>query len=94
MHEFFILDVEETRRADQCLWWRPENSGYTIRLDLAGRYSEAQVRSQPSYYNNGHATIAVPCDVVLEHAVHVVPSNKTALAEFHDARPQVVEVLS
>jgi hypothetical protein len=36
---------------DDCLWWRPERSGYTAFVDEAGRYTrteaEAQQRSRP-----------------------------------------------
>jgi hypothetical protein len=60
--EFFILDTRH--RGDQLLWWRPDNSGYTIYLEAAGRYTEEQVRSNLSYYENGE-TRAIPCEDVL-----------------------------
>lgn len=84
--EFYILDVEESQRSDECLWWRPKNSGYTCCLETAGRYSLDEVRARQSYYDNGEQTIAVPCEAVDKHAVRVVPATMQTLNEFSAAR--------
>jgi hypothetical protein len=72
--EFYILSLKWTR-SESCVWWRPENNGYTIFLIAAGRYSKETVLSNPGYYNNGTDTRAIPCDVVEQYVKRVLPSN-------------------
>lgn len=63
--ECFILSVHHcTREKNFIEFFRPDNSGYALRLHAAGRYTEQQVMERPDYYNDGECNIAVPCDVI------------------------------
>lgn len=63
MTEYYILCLKELGAYRQVLlWWRPNNRGYTISLDKAGRYTEEEVQAHPLYYSNGESTLAIPCD--------------------------------
>ncbi|TBL50563.1 hypothetical protein EYY98_08990 [Obesumbacterium proteus] len=63
--EYFILSVHHcTREKNFIEFFRPNNSGYALRLHAAGRYTEQQVTERPDYYNDGDCNIAVPCDVI------------------------------
>lgn len=53
-------------------WWGPNNSGYVWNLDLAGKYTEEQVRRIPDYYDNRAHTIAVPCEIADAYANRMV----------------------
>lgn len=48
----------------QAIWWRPNNAGYTHRIERAGFYTAAEIAAAPDYYHNGHSTIAVPVERV------------------------------
>lgn len=91
--EFYILSLKHTQRAHRVLtWWRPKNADYCFRLELAGRYTAGQVAAEPDYYDNGHSTRAVPCEVVEALAINV----RTVRTRFidpteHDASNRVVE---
>lgn len=83
MREYFILSLPWTRE-NYATWWCPNNSGYTSTLALAGRYTEHDVTSRASYYNNGETTIAIPCDeaeaaavpVVFDHAIRTLVQRR------------------
>ncbi|PAV95265.1 hypothetical protein CJD50_17660 [Hafnia paralvei] len=63
--ECFILSVHHcTREKNFIEFFRPDNSGYALRLHAAGRYTAQQVMGHLGYYNDGHCNIAVPCDVI------------------------------
>jgi hypothetical protein len=64
MSDYYILSLKWTRSGEECVtWWGPDNSGYVESIDKAGRYSEARVRANPSYYDNRTSTLAIPCEV-------------------------------
>lgn len=83
--DYFILSLNATR-SDELCWWRPNNAGYTCRLDDAGRYSREDVERALSYYHNGESTLAIPCAAVEAHAVRVVPGERALLAEWTERR--------
>jgi|KBSSwiStaDraftv2_1062776.scaffolds.fasta_scaffold2344083_2 hypothetical protein len=58
--------------SDLVLFWRPNNSGYTVFLESAGRYSAELVETKASYYNNGETTVAVACEIVDRFAKRAV----------------------
>lgn len=65
MKHFYILSLKWSKKKDKVItWWRPNNAGYCLRMDWAGKYTQAHVDEHQSYYNDGKSTIAVPCDVV------------------------------
>lgn len=68
---FYILSTKYSE-GDYMTWWRPNNAGYTTRLDDAGVYTAEQVKAHPGYYNNGERTEAIPVSEVLKHVVRVV----------------------
>ena len=73
--EYFVISVAHTPRCSRYITlWAPNDAGYRGRTATAGRYTESQVKSNLSYYNNGCDTIAVPCDV-LEPLSHPVPDG-------------------
>lgn len=74
---FYILSLKWTRE-DLATWWMSKNSGYTSRLDDAGRYSREHVETGRSTYDNGDSTIAIPCAKVDAAAVRVVSTEKLA----------------
>lgn len=76
--EFFVLSLRWTR-GESLTWWCPNNSGYTIVLEQAGRYSRSAVDGNPAYYNNGTTTLAIPCADVERVAVRVVPESSMLL---------------
>lgn len=57
------------------MWWRHNNSGYTIRLEDAGKYDQEMVQKNRSYYDNKRETVAIPCHDVEEFAVRIVSSD-------------------
>jgi hypothetical protein len=75
--EYYIYSFHSS--PDLMLWWRANNAGYTTRLDDAGRYTEEQVRAEPDYYDNRTETVAVPCDVVDDAAVRVLPNDSSLI---------------
>lgn len=72
MKYYYIMSLKHTHGIDQILWWRDNNSGYTINLDLAGKYTEDDVTKHASYYDNNDATRAILCDSVDKFANRVV----------------------
>lgn len=40
--EWLVLCAKEPGHGDLCLWWGPNRSGYTTRLDKAGRYTREE----------------------------------------------------
>lgn len=85
-NEFYILSMKWTRGGDSLTWWAPNNNGYTIVLEHAGRYTEEQVAGNPDYYNNGYNTLAVPCDAVEAVAIRVVPHSSSLLEKLTGKR--------
>lgn len=72
--EYYILSLKWTR-GDEATWWNPDNAGYTIVLDRAGRYAESRVKAAPCYYNNGVSTRAIPCEEAEKIATRVVVTD-------------------
>ena len=72
--DYYILSLKNTD-PEALVWWRPNNAGYTIFLDMAGKYSVGEVFGNKSYYDNGKDTMALPCHIVDEFVAKIVPSN-------------------
>ena len=70
--DYYILSLTHFD-PDHYIWWRANNSGYCTRLDWAGKYSEEEVKRNPSYYDNGKDTKAILCDEVDKVAIKSVP---------------------
>lgn len=46
MSDYLIAHIGHTTKShEHVTWWKPESYGYTICIDKAGRYSEAEARS-------------------------------------------------
>ena len=71
---YYILSLTHNH-PESLVFWRPNNSGYTYVLDLAGKYSHEQVINKNHYYNNGKDTKAIPCHLLDEFAVKMVPAS-------------------
>lgn len=69
---YYILSLKNGPAGDALLWWRPNNAGYTITLEAAGVYTQAEVDAHPRYYNDGENTVAVPVAEAEARAFRVV----------------------
>jgi hypothetical protein len=74
-----------TKWQEHISWWKPESRGYTICVDKAGRYSEAEARS---ICQHGEC-IAVPVDVAESLALSTPYYRRPngTLAELYDGGP-------
>lgn len=72
---YYILSIKNGPAGNDLLWWRPDNAGYTVVLESAGVYTQADIDEHPRYYNDGTDTVAVPVAEVERRAVRVVPSD-------------------
>jgi len=65
--EYYVYSIT-CSKADEvrgiAIWWRPNDNGYTSKLDRAGRFRHEKIMADPNIYNNGETTFAIPCDVV------------------------------
>ena len=59
---YYILSLKHSKGSDALLWWGPQNCGYTIALDKAGKYSQGTIDERPEYYNDLKDTMAVKCE--------------------------------
>lgn len=59
----------------QACFWRSDNAGYTSNPFEAGQYTEAEVEADPSYYNNGESTIAIPVSYDILTSLGLIPKN-------------------
>lgn len=88
MSEFYIVSLKHSGKQyghrDFVLFWRPNDMGYTLFLEAAGRYSREDVESNADYYNNGESTIAVPCELAESLAHKAVYSDD--FRKLRDAR--------
>jgi hypothetical protein len=76
MSDFYIVSVKHTRRDQQYITvWRPNDCGYAWPLSWAGKYDETSIKARPDYYHNGYDSFAVPCEVLDELAVPVIPGT-------------------
>lgn len=71
---YYILSIKNGPVGNDLLWWRPGNAGYTVVLESAGVYTQADIDAHP-HYNNGVDTLAIPVAEVERRAVRVVPSD-------------------
>lgn len=69
--DWLVLCLDEPGHGDVGLWWGPNRSGYTRRLDEAGRYTESEARRCAGAADGGD--LAVPLSALEGRAVRVVP---------------------
>ena len=86
MSQYLIAHIGHTTKwCEHVTWWKPDSRGYTVCVDKAGRYSEAEARS---ICQHGEC-IAVPVAAV-EGLARTTPyyrqSNGT-LAKLYDGGP-------
>jgi hypothetical protein len=77
---YLILSLKWSVTSENLVWWRPNNSGYTVLIERAGHYSREEVEAHPSYYNNGDTTIAVPLSLAVGMSHRIVLNNEAGLA--------------
>jgi hypothetical protein len=60
----YVLSLAHSHATDRLLtWWGPNDSGYSVALEGAGKYTSTDI-SKSSYYNDGDRSIAIPCEIV------------------------------
>ena len=72
--DYYILSLTHNH-LESLVFQRPNNSGYTYILELAGKYTREQVEAKKYYYDNGKDTKAIPCHLLDEFVVRIVPSD-------------------
>lgn len=75
MSDKYVIYSLKWTRGDNIIWWGPDNCGYTVRLEDAGKYTLEQIQQKPDYYNDGVNTLAIPLEVAQELTVQVVPNT-------------------
>jgi len=69
---YYIISVHHTHRSDPYITlWRPDDRGYSLATERAGRYAEEHVLGRLGYYNSGCSNVAVRCDVLDKVSVPV-----------------------
>lgn len=58
----YILSLKHSPKDGAAVWFRPESKGYTSDLSQAGIYTDAKVKRNPTCFNNGTTTKAIPVD--------------------------------
>lgn len=74
--EYFVISLKWTVGSDYLVFWRPNNAGYTVDIQQAGRYSQDAIINQASYYDDHKNTLAVPCEEIELLTWRVVDSGK------------------
>ncbi len=74
--EYFVISLRWTVGKDLITFWRPNNSGYTVNIDQAGHYSQEAIINNPTYYDDGKSTLAVPCQEIESQTWRVVDSDR------------------
>lgn len=64
---FLILSLKNSPLGGVSLWWRANDCGYTDDINEAGGYTKEQIEKNPSYYNNGITTLAIPYLKIIGH---------------------------
>lgn len=80
---YYLLSPKHSR-GGLVLWWGPNNAGYFQSLDMAGKYSQSKIDSDPSYYDNGDGAVPVPCEIVEAMASRVVREFNQHLRKFQE----------
>ncbi|CAN7191229.1 hypothetical protein [Acidovorax sp. LjRoot117] len=86
MTTYLIAHVGHTGKSDEHIcWWKPNSCGYTICVDKAGRYSEAEART----ICTTSECIAVPLDdaVKLARSTPYYRQPNGTLAKLYDGGP-------
>ena len=74
---FYIASLYHTRGESIC-WFNPNNCGYTLTLDTAGVYTQADLDANPGYYDSDRNR-AIPCAEVAAVARHLVTVDSEKL---------------
>lgn len=79
---YYIISLKYTTKKE-LVFWRSNDAGYTTIIQQAGIYSEEEVKAQPTYYNNGYETIALPINTEAFHEIGMrVAYHSTNLEKF------------
>jgi hypothetical protein len=84
--EYFVLSLKWSKGQELLVWWRPNNAGYTCRLDDAGRYTAEAIEADRRYYDDGEGTLAVPCEMAESLAIRVVTDESLHKIKSADLR--------
>ncbi len=75
---WLLYTTQERGPGDTYLWWRPRQSGYTNRIDEAGRYTRKEALELAGGKTARGSTVAVPLHAALASAKRVVPFGSIA----------------
>lgn len=56
----YIIISPSHGTANDPVFWKADNAGYTNSPFAAGIYTEEQINARPDYYNNGYSAVAIP----------------------------------
>jgi hypothetical protein len=89
--EYLIAHIGHTgKHCEHICWWRPESRGYTLCVDQAGRYTEAQAASICDRPDSSCIAVAVDSVKPLARSTPYFRMNNgdlRALYDFPDMKP-------
>lgn len=75
--EYYLLSIEHTPKTDLCVWWKPSEQGYTLRLEKAGKYTGSYIRERGLDEGIRRGVIrAILCHIAEEYSCKVVLREK------------------
>lgn len=71
---FYVLSIRWSEERECATWWGPDGSGYSMFLENAGVYTQAEVEKHS--LNDGVRTMAIPVKTARDLARSAVHNNE------------------